>query len=536
MVNDFSQHCMEIAKRFLQTVVIVDDEARIDVAPPANRSLVTPDRHTLDENTEKTEGIDSPGRHSLDARVLVDSFAEHGLVCGVIAPRPDDTAINNKLLLVAKKADIVVLDWQFNGDNGRKSLSMLREILNVDNYGRLRLIAIYTGEQDISGIGKTIAQELEKSKWKFHSDEHDVVLCYQHCRIVIYAKSDISLTSGLKDRSVPESDVPEKLIRDFTSMTEGLLPSIALTSLTAIRENVHRVLDKFHAELDPAFLAHRACLPLPSDSQHHMVSQLASELHCIMDDAVAEESSNDKDMKAIKKWLTRTDSAPEFEFKQGQKLSLEETVDLLREGLVTMRSGRLSKKKGFKFLSRGFAKGTVACEELDHRLAWMMNFRTTAITPAPILCLGTVVRIDCETNKKMFFLCMRPKCDSVRLKGEEPFLLLPLLIKIEPKDNMIQLVLCTGEDTYQLVGVGVNASQWMLVRFVPNKKSESVIAEQEDDTGHFFFTDVNGTRFEWLGELKPEFAQRIAHRFASALSRVAVNNSEWLRRLENLSD
>ena len=73
-------------------------------------------------------------------------------------------------------------------------------------------------------------------------------------------------------------------------MTEGLLPSIALTSLTAIRENSHKVLDKFHAELDPAFLAHRAGLPAPEDSQQHMVDQLASELHAVMDDAAAKES------------------------------------------------------------------------------------------------------------------------------------------------------------------------------------------------------------------------------------------------------
>ena len=205
MVSDFSQQCMEIAKRFLQTAVVVDDEAQIDVAPPANGLLVKPDRRTLVGNTEETEGIDRPGRHSLDARVLVDSFAEHGLICGVIAPRPDDTTINNKVLLIAKQADIVVLDWQFKGDDGIKSLSMLREILKDDDDGRLRLIAIYTGDPDISGIGQTIAQELEISKWKFRRDKHDVVLCYRHCRIVIYAKSEISLAPGLEDRSFPRA-------------------------------------------------------------------------------------------------------------------------------------------------------------------------------------------------------------------------------------------------------------------------------------------------------------------------------------------
>jgi len=59
---------------------------------------------------------------------------------------------------------------------------------------------------------------------------------------------------------------------------------------------------------------------------------------------------------------------------------------------------------------------------------------------------------------------------------------------------------------------------------------------EKDDKGVFRFTAADGTEYEWLGELKTEFAQRVAHRFAASLSRVAVNNSEWLRRLEKLSD
>ena len=55
-------------------------------------------------------------------------------------------------------------------------------------------------------------------------------------------------------------DLPERLVQDFAAMTEGLLPGIALTSLTAVREGAHRVLDQFCADLDPAFLAHRACI------------------------------------------------------------------------------------------------------------------------------------------------------------------------------------------------------------------------------------------------------------------------------------
>ena len=536
MVSDFSQHCMEIAKRFLQTAVIVDDEARIDGAPPANHSLVTPDRHTLDGNTEKTEGIDLPGRHSLDARVLVDSFARHGLICGVIAPRPDDTTVNNKVVRIAKQADIVVLDWQLNVDNGRKTMSMLKEILKDNAHEQLRLIAIYTGEQDISGIGKTIAQELEKSKWKFQSDAHDVVLCYQHCRIVIYAKSDISLALGLEDRTVPEEQVPEKLIRDFASMTEGLLPSIALTSLTAIRENVHKVLDKFHAELDPAFLAHRACLPAPEDSQQHMVDQLASELHAVMDDAAAKESP--AGMEAIIEWLVAEAGPNEkFIFEENKQVSLDEAVDLQTEGWKKKKPRVLKsgKKEYFDKLASVFAKNGDPENKLDHKLAWMFSFRTVFDDPRLILHLGTVLREQNETSDANFFLCMRPRCDSVRLnvKEKNSFLLLPL---IKPEKKIIQLVLRTCKNTFQRFSVGTKASQWQLVKFNPENDGAPVIAEQEDDTGLFFFTDIDGKRFDWLGELKPEFAQRIAHRFASGLSRIAVNNSEWLRRLENLND
>ncbi len=537
MVSDFSQHCMEIAKRFLQTAVIVDDEARIDGAPPANHSLVTPDRHTLDGNTEKTEGIDLPGRHSLDARVLVDSFARHGLICGVIAPRPDDTTVNNKVVRIAKQADIVVLDWQLNVDNGRKTMSMLKEILKDNAHEQLRLIAIYTGEQDISGIGQTIAQELEKSKWKFQRDKHDVVLCYQHCRIVIYAKSDISLALGLKDRTVPEEQVPEKLIRDFASMTEGLLPSIALTSLTAIRENVHKVLDKFHAELDPAFLAHRACLPVPEDSQQQMVDQLTSELHAIMDDATAKKSP--AGMKAVNEWL-EAEAGPnkKFIFEKNKQVSLDEAVDLQKEGWdkkkPSVLKNRKKEKENFDKLASVFSKNGKPENKLDHKLAWMFSFRTVFDDPRLILHLGTVLREQNETSDPNYFLCMRPRCDSVRLKvnDEYSFLLLPL---IKPKEKIIQLVLRTDKNTFQRFSVGIKASQWKLVKFKPKNDGAPVIAER-DEKGGFIFTDVCGKRFDWLGELKQEFAQSIAHRFASAQSRVAVNNTEWLRRLEDLRD
>ena len=111
--------------------------------------------------------------------------------------------------------------------------------------------------------------------------------------------------------------------------------------------------------------------------------------------------------------------------------------------------------------------------------------------------------------------------------------MLPLLDP--PSDKTIQLVIRTREGEHLRVSVCTSPSQWSLVKFAPKNKGGPVVAEQDAEKG-FLFTAADNTQYDWLGELKAEFAQRIAHRFASGLSRVAVDNSEWLRRMENLGD
>ena len=551
-MSKFHQRCKEIAKRFLQTVVIVDDEAYIESVRPPGR-LEEPNRRTVGKSspvaaksrtnasseTEKAEKAGPDDRtHSLDAGSLVESFSKQGLICAVVAPR-FDTDLCDIVDPSVKRADMVILDWRLNGDYGEATLSILKNILKVDAGERLRLIAIYTGEQEISKIGRTLIEKLAESEWMFEGDGHHVVLSYQHCRIVIYSKSDLPGESDLSDRSLSESDLPEALIGDFASMTEGLLPNIALMSLAAIRENAHKILDRFDAKLDPALLTHRACLPVPDDSQEHMVSQLASELHAIMDDAVAtvKQKEMPAGMGAIKEWLDFSLGADkEVDFGEGRKASRDQTITLLEEGLEASDVAKdigLSKKTGFRFLTRGFSSNEDADHKLDHQLAWMFNFRTVFDAPPPILQLGTVLRKSNDADVPCF-LCMRPKCDSVRLREKTTFLLLPLPL-VDPKSNLaqpnsVQLVLRTSGDTYRRVCICMDASQWSLVNFVPDESKGSVIAGGSDS--RFYFTDEDNVRFDWLGELKAEFAQRVAQHFVEGLSRVPINNSEWLRREE----
>ncbi len=521
-MGDYNEHCAKIAERFLLTAVIVDDEAQIQDSPRPTSSLRKPDRHTLNRTSEETIDTDKSNVHSLDARALVDAFAKHGLICAVIAPPEDDSLASVTVIPAARRADMVILDWQLHQDDGKKALELLKKLLKDDGVGRLRLIAIYTGENDICAIGSTIQQEFQQQEWNFQSNELGVELFYEHCRIVIYAKSGTSLTLDLEDRAISEDEIAKRLIGDFADMTKGLLPSIALTSLAAMRENAHKVLDSFSPDLDPAFLAHRVCLSSPDDSQQHMVSLLEGELQAIMNDATME--MNPASFEAVKDWLNST-SDQDTKFRFGNKeLSFDDVMRLLKEGLNQNNS---LGNQDFKFLSSGFTKNGNNSEDLDHQLAWMFNFRTVSNSPPPILQLGTALQRQDQDGSDLF-LCIRPRCDSLRLENEERFPLLPL---IDPKQNQIQLVLKIGKNVYKRCSICTNPSQWLLPKFAPDKSQKCVVA-QKAPSGQLFFSSTDKEKFTWIGELKADFAQRVAQYFASGLSRVATDNSEWLRRRE----
>ena len=529
-MSNFTQRFASIAERFLQTVVIVDDEPHFGFQEPVPGELETPSRRTTAAARRGQENQAASNRHSLDAGTIVESFAMKGLICGVVAPNSTSDLIDN-LASAVRQADIIVLDWQLQNDDGHRALSLVNHIVDDDDDDRLRLISVYTGEQDINQIGREIKAKLEESGREFKFlRERSVTLSRGYCRIEVYAKAGTLVEYELRDRLVEESEVASTLIGDFSNMTLGLLPSIALSALTAVRENAHKVLDKFPSDLDPAFLAHRASLHSPDEASQQLVAQVASELHGIMDDVVARESP--VGLEAIGHWLVdRIGGDTTIAFDNNKEMSLDQTTALLREGLERAH-GPLSKRSDFKILSRGFAREDVNAEELDRRLAWMMNFRTVFDAPLRVLQLGTVVGKEQSSGEIDFFLCLRPRCDSVRLNEEktESFLLLPLMEP--PQQNTIQLVLRTNEPqiVYPRVSVSTRMTQWQLLKFRPDKTQQSVIAKRD---GHcFYFTSSGGVRFEWLGELKAEFAQRIAQHFASGVSRVAVHNSEWLRRSE----
>ena len=531
MPNNFDERCREIARRFLVSAVVVDDDPRYDETEHVEH-LDEPDR-TAGLVDEK----DPPGRgggRSLDAGAITESFSRVGLICGVVRPARDG---NDAVVVAVERADLVVIDWQLYRDGGKRALRLINSILDSDRDKdqRLRLIAVYTGEPDIVGIGERINEKLcNRYDLESGTRDHTVTLSCGHCRIVVYSKE------------ICEADLPGRLIDDFARMTKGLMPSIALVALTAVRENPHRVLDKFDGKLDAAFLTHRACLDVPDDSEQHMVTQIASELRAIMEEKVSRKRP--AGMEAIKSWIEEFKGKGNIEFKVGN-VSQNDVINMLEEGVDkasirivsqgtsgTTSQNALSKpkrKSAHTWLTAGFVRPGDCCpNDLDLRLAWMTCFRAIAsIPPDKKLWLGTAVRRCGDSDSEEFLLCMRPRCDSVRMRGTESFLFLPLLI--DPKPGKFQLVVrsISNGPTYRRVSVETDMSRWKMIKFEPDQTAQAVVARKNGSTG-YVFTDVGGNRYDWIGELKTEVAHSVGQILSSTLSRIALDKSEWLRRSE----
>ena len=163
MPNNFDERCREIARRFLVSAVVVDDEPSYPDTKPA-KNLQKPGRG--DQPVAGQPVAKKPGRrrHSLDAGAITESFSKVGLICGVV--KPAGGGDGDVDVAAVERADLVVIDWKLE-DNGERALKLINSILDGDQGQRLRLIAVYTGESDIVWIGEQINKNLHNNGYRF---------------------------------------------------------------------------------------------------------------------------------------------------------------------------------------------------------------------------------------------------------------------------------------------------------------------------------------------------------------------------------
>ena len=539
----FQSRTRDVVESFLRTVVLLDDLAVMSTSTiepkgaAASAPLSVPDYPQSPTPKDDILRRDPQGVR-LDADAVIGGFADIGSVCAVLNPAPGDE-FRERTVKTALRADIVILDWKIHDSVGDAALDVMRDILQ-EGQQRLRLLAFYTGEPNLHEIFnriKDVATEFYEDDELLESDGLRISKGPLH--VVVLAKQGTlnELRPDLRNQEVAESQLADRLANDFAVMTGGLIRNCAMAGITAIRDNAHRILAKCEQNLDSAYLGHRLLLPHPPDAEDHFVEALGSELMSVLEE---NRPGACADVDALESWLELREHeglglSERFPFPNALK-AVDGWRGLLSRGIDDAHAIlpiNVGKAELRKRATEPFTKDAEAALRANRRFAALLCLKTRYPGRPPRLSIGSILSTQ-EDDEDRYFLCLQPKCDSVRLSGSSGFPLIPLIpledIEVNNQGTSLRLVLETSRDQWRNFGIKPKPSELTIRCFKPSSDpAGEVVATGMQDEG-FFFEDEEGKRYRWMAEMKDEHALGIAGEVASALARPGPNNAEWLRK------
>ena len=454
--------------KFLQTVVVVDDKARLE-SPSTNDENTR--RLGIDEAEEQgpvgvSAGLVSPEADTestladpedLDAKSLVDGFAREGIACAVLRPISEDDVVSQATKL-AELADIVVLDWILDKDNGAKATSLILKVIGEGNgLDRMRLIVVYTGESDLRAVANNAAKAMSERYGEAPDRPSDFVAVKGPVRLVVFGKEHTRVPSedtNLSERILASSELPTRLIDEFAEMTTGLLANVAIAGLSEVRAQTHKLLTMFSRALDPAYLGHRVLLPNPSEAEDQVLGMFVAEVLSILENGgVAKQAG----IESIRAWVNEMTSKNALRLTHVSVSSQDALLKLLENGIDNTEGVVLGGWKWEK-VTHAFTSDDGRAKEANRQFARMMHVKTRYGGRPPTLTLGTILfseldQCQCGT----YWICLQPKCDTVRIKKPTAFPMVPMTLVTNQRHDFEIVVR--------------HRDSWVLLR-VPRKPAE----------------------------------------------------------------
>jgi len=544
----FGDYRTEAAREFAHTLIVVDDEAWQKVqGPPPRKGLRRPSRAVMTPAPAPAQEELALERHSLDAEALVNAAMELGLVCSIVRP-PKNQSVRTKVGLAAKRADIVCLDWELHDDGGRSATNIIRDIALSDNKsgGRLRLIAIYTGDKNNNQILEKIFDALPKSyRERFHVNRDPVRIESNHgLRIVCLFKAHgIQLADIRKERQVREADLPARLQQEFALIVGGLMSNVALATIASIRDATHHMLSKMTASIDAPYFHHRAILPATQDAEEYSVNVVLSELKSIVDKrGVGEKYTGSSAIRARIVEIAEN-REPALRYKKGANeetypLSVAEATCFVTDG-AKVAYGQIDRNKP---ALKEFQRGISTLFSTDANTAKIAMKEFAALTGViahqgselfrsgrklPQLGLGSIVRL----GREQYLLCLQATCDAVRLKKKTPFLFVPLVSDLDHPEHVIPILGRGGKVGYVGLSTPPRAyAEVASISFEPDRKQERVLAKKLLRKRGSFFVDTEKREYRWVADLKQRRALRTAQHLGQEMGRLGFDEFEPFRR------
>jgi hypothetical protein len=525
--NDFMQLSEEVAKKFLHTIVVVDDEATFEKKSTSPKVIRTPPRRGRDKDNGSSPD-DEPKRgtqHSLNAKEVIDNFASKGIVCSILKPEKESDW--DLFKSVAKRTDVFIIDWEINNDGGDTAVQIIDDIINSDTTQepRLRLLIIYTGETDVDIISSKIQTKLKELFGdNFKVTDNEATFTRGHLRIGIYLKNDIGIAPKFDERVIHEKDLSRIVSSEFSKITAGLISNVALESISILRDNTHLILGKLGPQIDPPYLTHRVWVDNPDDAMDYAVEIINSEFRSVLEN---HEVRHKVDSGVIKKWLEFKNPDNKFVIhgpNSQKEFDLDEIEKLIEKGIEHYRKEKKCNigKNWYKSFTKTFCFGDDDDDNvLDNKFAILTtNF-------CPFLTQGTILKSESSNASVNYWLCIQPRCDCVRIDEKRDFYFLPLN-DLEKEDDEFDIVIPGEDEAFVKLKIGFQTYNGKAFEFqVPNSDEKVIKAEPQEES--FVFKTHDGKKFTWIAEMKYEQIQRVAHEFASRLSRVGLNEYEWLR-------
>ena len=513
MARTFEDISKEVVNRFLQNILFIDDKAY------------------QSDNKE----------NEFDANKISKVFAKEGKLYTIYAPSTEGDLCACSSLF--SKSDVIVLDWyldlktekqEIDADadadadepRGYYTKKLIEEIVIDAKEDKLKLVIIYTGETDLHAITKDIYELIHKYG-NFSLD--DCCVSSANVLILICAKyngdEQFKHLGELKSKVVKYEELPNFITTVFARFVNGLLSNFALSAISCIREQTSKILGVYSNKIDCAYLGHRVLLNSQSDAFQLLMKIFGDS----MSDLVS--SSHTKDENWVYLWVESRFTESKS-FKIGEKhIKVDDNLlkELLIDGTETYQdkikrlfNGSLSVKEAIKKSTCLFSADENIANNSNAKFAILTHHKNIfGYKPdRPILTLGTIV-----LNDDNYYVCIQQRCDSVRLKEVRKFLFLPL----SKTDGNIHVVI----DENNHLNVSVASYDLKTVRFKPSNGENCIYANAIEEYGKkkLIFESIYGEKYEWILELKDLHAQRIANAYSSTLSRVGLDESEWLRHL-----
>ncbi|MDO3643494.1 response regulator receiver domain [Mucilaginibacter sp. L3T2-6] len=525
----------------------------------------------LDDRVYQRNGNEQDAIHDLDAFELTKTFAAKKKICAVYDPQSKSDIENFKT--IASKADVVVLDWFIEIEEndavvenleeddeadaedqtvrGTYTKEIIENIVKINNDG-LKVVLVYTGETDLEGIATEIHNTIPASTL-------DTVNCqvdYKKIKILVRAKSNnedgednrFTHIPHLRDKVIKYEELPEFLLSEFTKLTEGLLSNFALKSLSTLRANTSKILGLYNKKLDHAYLEHKSAIPSTEDAEHLIIEIFKDSIGDLLhykqvqnqiSKGIVKSWMNDKIDKVTLSFKKKdgTEYTPEATFTRDKELLLsllyseEQDVQKKYIDIFTPLASKGKAEEFVKHLKLNNIELFINPSDLPNKAELISEFAKLThhknvflpVGSKPILTLGTVLKSKLTGN---YLICIQQKCDSVRiLSGEQrKFLFLPLEAVTTGNFNFIthdNVKLKLGKKSYG-------------IRTLKFAGAKDGVVKAVLLNGKFIFKQIYANKtdekFEWVLDLKDLHSQRIVADYAATLSRVGLDESEWLRR------